>query len=289
MPEDNPTTGVEVTEVSPTSETHVATVEPPAAEHAVQSEQENKGHVPYFRFKEVNDKMRSYESELAKLRGLSSKNELAKTEKPQSEVKSETSEDDSDSNDEEQMSKYERRLAEEGLDPKASKSLAKVMKEIAKQEAKERIQKEAGKSALRQEKEQERLKNSQKEIAEWQEEFRKAHKDYAEYEPLMQKRWEALDEAGRMSMVSSKKSFELLYEAAKASKLDSTVAEAEQSGRDEAYETQGLKRAVSGTPGATVKPGKKYTAEDVGNMTKEEYTANKAKIMVDLGLLKEKK
>lgn len=285
MPEDNPTTGVEVTEVSPTSETQVNTVEPPAAENAVQEKPENKGHVPYTRFKEVNDKMRSYEEELAKLRGIK---ELAKKENPQVDEKSETSktsEDDSES-DEEQMSKYERRLTEEGLDAKASKSLAKVMKEIAKQEAKERIQKEAAKSVIRQEKEQERLKSSQKEIAEWQSEFRKAHKDYAEYEPLMQKRWEALDDAGRMSMVASKKSFELLYEAAKASKLDETVEEAEQRGRDEEHGTKSLKSALSSTPGATAKPGKKFTAEDVAKMSLKEYAANKDKVMVDLGLLK---
>lgn len=282
MPEDNPKNGVEGTVESPSTETQVATVQPPAESHSVQQEPESKGHVPYPRFKEVNDKMRSYEAELAKLRG---KNELAK---PQREVKTEASENTSEENDEEQMSKYERLLTEEGLDPKAAKPLAKAMKAIAKQEAKERIEKESMKSQARQVKEQERLQSAQKDIASWQEECRKAHKDYAELEPEMQKRWESLDEEGRRAVVSSKKSFELLYDAAKAAKSDSAVSEAEQHGRDEAYETKGLKTALSGTAGAAVKPGKKFTPEDVGSMSTAEYTANKDKIMVDLGLLKQK-
>lgn len=276
MPEDNPQDGVNAVSVaSPTPEPQVAAVESPAAENAVQHGPENSGHVPYLRFKEVNDKMRSYEAELAKLR---SENKLAKP--------NEVSSDDNRLEDEE-MSKYERRLAEQGLDPKASKTLAKVMKEIAKQEAKERYEKEADKAKEKQAEHSKRLEQSQKEIAEWQSEFRKAHpEDYAKYEEKMQKEWESLDEQGKMALVSSKKSFELLYKAVKADEVEAARAEGEENGRKTAYENQSLKRSISSTPGTTANPGKKYTAEDVGKMSSKEYKANKEQIMKDLGLLK---
>ncbi len=276
MPEDNPTNGVEVSEVSPASESQVATVEPPAGENPVQAEPENSGHVPYIRFKEVNDKMRSFESELAKLR---SEKELAS--------KAATSVEDLDETEEEQMSKYAKILEEKGLDPKTSAALSQVIKDISKQEAKGRFAKESAKAEARATAKAEETKklNAQaaQDIQGWQEGLRKEHPDYAKYEPQMQKEWESLDPGARMALVSSKKAMEMLYKVAKSADVEPARAEGEEKGREEAYKTKGLKSALSSLPGATADPHKAFTAEDVGNMSKEFYTANKDKILKDLG------
>lgn len=276
MPEDNPQEGVkDVAEASPASESQAATVEAPAESHSVQKEPATSGHVPYVRFKEVNEKMRSYEAELTKLR---SERELAKPKEVSSE---------NDSEDEDIMSKYERRLSDEGLDPKASKALSKVMQEIAKDEAKARFSKESAKAEAKRMEDQDRLSRSQKEIAEWQADFRKAHpEDYAKYEEKMQKEWDGLDDQGKMALVASKKSFELLYKAVKGSEVETARAEGQEEGSKSAYETKSLKTALTSSPGSTANPGKKYTAEDVGKMSKADYAANRDKILSDLGLRK---
>lgn len=280
MPEENPEMGVkEVVSESPSETSQVATVEPPAAEHAVQSEPESKGHVPYLRFKEVNDKMRSYEAELAKMRSK----ELAS---PKAVTSEKANDDQNNSQEDDEMSKYERRLSDEGVDPKVAKGLARVMKDIAKEEAKDRSRKESERSAERQVAEGERLAKAQKEIAEWQSDFRKSHKDYADVEPLMQKKWEGLDDAAKKALVASPKSYELLYAAAKSETLDSAKDESREEGKQEAYGTKGLKSALSSVPGTTANPSKKFSAEDVAGMSNKEYAENREKIFKDLGLKK---
>jgi hypothetical protein len=281
MPEDNLTMGVkDVAVESPSTASPMMTVEPPAAEHAVQPESGNTGHVPYLRFKEVNDKMRSYEAELAKLR---STNELAK---PQAVTSEKANDELNDSQEDEEMSKYERRVVESGVDPKIAKGLARVMKDIAKEEAKDRSRKESERSAERQVEEGERLVKAQKEIAQWQSDFRKAHADYADVEPKMQKRWDKLSDAAKKALVASPESYELLYESAKSDTLESVKDEGREEGKLEAYGTKGLKSALSSVPGSTANPGKKFTAEDVAGMSNKEYSENREKIFKDLGLKK---
>jgi hypothetical protein len=273
MPEDNPKEGVNVVaEVSPTPAAPVATVEPPAESTSVQSEPENKGHVPYARFKEVNDKMRSYESELAKLRS-------EKTGKPQDVP----SEDASTESEEDEMSKYEKRLKEEGIDEKVAKPLSKVLKEMVKDRSRKESEKAKAVSDAKLAEEKTRLAKSTADIKTWQENLKKAHPDYAELEPKMQERWDSLDEAGRMALVASEKSFELLYDSVKGASADSIKDEGRQEGRQEAYGTRSLKTALSSVPGTAANPGKKYTPEDVGSMSTEKYAANRDKILKDLG------
>lgn len=279
MPEDNPAIGVkDGSEVSPAPETHTMTVEPPAESTSVQPKVEKaENHIPYPRFKEVNEKAKSLEAEVAKLRGeLASHKEVPAVTNDEPEI------DD--------MGKWASRLEEKGIDPKNSKVLAEVMKDIAKAEAKDRVMKENAKSeATRKaaaEEEKGRAARATEDIQKWQTEFKAKHADYADLEPEMQKKWESLDKEAQRALVASPTAFALLYDSAKAAKASSELSAAESEGRNSAYETQRLKSAVSSTPGATANPGKKFTADDVSHMSVKEYKANREKVLSDLGLKK---
>lgn len=261
MPEASPEKGVNVAAASPAAEPQKEAVAPPAESTSVQPKPEPKGFepsVPYPRFKETNERMKNAESELNAL-----KQKLAHGEMP---AKAD-------------VSKYSARLTERGLDAKASESLADVMRDVATDAVRDHLSNAERESNAR----LESMARSEKDVSEWRSNFRKEHKDYAEYEGDMQKAWESLDDGAKMALVSSPNSFNVLYKMVRSDRLDAAKAAGVEEGRQEAYEGKNLKAALSSVPGATAQPSKKFTRADVKAMTTEQFRANEAKIRVDLG------
>lgn len=273
MPEEKPETGVKDSAVAaPTTETQPQAANPPAESTSVQPKEEAPGHIPYPRFKEINEKRKSLETEVAELR-----RQLAgRKEAP--------SENDPEQMEKEAMSKAVERLVQNGMNPQAAQVFAEAFKDISKKESKRyRAELDELKSTLS---ESQAADKAAKELSERQASFRAAHKDYAEYEDAMTKKWESLDEASQRALLASPKAYDLLYESAKAGKLEEVAAKGRDEGRREAYEGRSMKTAVSSTPGTSANPGKKYTAEDVAAMSLQEYKQNREKIFSDLGIRK---
>ena len=269
MPENIGETG-EVVTVPPTVEAQKETVNTPAEEKSVQPKIESN-HVPYLRFKEVNDKSKSKDAEITEL-----KKKLAEREVPEA--------DDLDGEDE--MSKYTKLLTEKGVKPEVAESLAKVVKQMGKDRYAKETRKAAEKLEQSEKATAERASKAASDIKEWRGQLEKAHPDHAEFAKEMEEEWNNLDGAAQMALVSSPKGHELLYKAAKASKVDKARVEGEEAGRNSAYESKGLKAAVSSKPGATATSGKKFTAEDLAGMDSETYKANREQIYRDLGVKK---
>lgn len=268
MPVNSPNNGVNTAPAAPAEAPQNEPVNPPAESTSAQETPAEK-NVPYSRFKEVNDKMRSYEIESLEL-----KRKLAE--------KQSTNETQSDPADNEAVVRYAKRLSDNGLNGDAARIMAEVMKDVAQ----ERVSKALSAREKAELAELTETEESSKKIAKVQEEFRKAHTDYAEYEEGMQKEWDGLDEEAKLALVQSPKSYELLYKSAKAAHLEKAKQDGIEEGRNEAYEGKSLKRAISSVPGTAANPNKKYTAEDIGNMSMADYAANKDKILKDLGLRK---
>lgn len=272
MPEEKPETGVNAGTVEPpTTDTQPQAVKSPAESTSVQPKEEKPGHIPYPRFKEVNDAKKSLETRVAELQ-----RQLA----DHKDVPSET--DDLEQVEQKTMSKAVEKLVQNGMNPQAAAVFAEVFKDIARREQKKSqpeldgIKSTLGRLAS--------ASNAEKDISKWQSDFRKSHKDYDEYEADMTKKWEELDGDAQAALVKSPKAYELLYASAKASHLEEAAAKAREEGRQDTYGTRSLKGAVSSTPGSTAKPGQKFTADDVAGMSLKDYKANRDKILGDLGV-----
>ena len=260
MPVEGQETAVkEVAESAPVTPSPEA-VKPPAESNTAQPKTEST--VPYERFKEVNEKSKTYERELTELRGKLANREVKEVKEPETKP----------------GASYSQRLVEKGFEPKVAEALAEAMESIAKDKA---ASYDADKN-LAVEAKRVAVEKSDKEIALWKSEFKKSHADLDEYEPLMQKEWEALDENAKLMLVSSPKSYEALYKMAKGGKLDEAHQKGVEEGRQSAYESKSLKGALSSIPGATATPGKKFTAADLKGMTDAFYIANKDQILRDL-------
>lgn len=263
MPEDSPETVVNDGGADSTpASTEVATVNPPAESTSVQAETAESNHVPYNRFKEVNERAKASEAKIAELE----KRLAGRSDAPGNKEKADMS--------------YAKRLADKGVDAGAAAVFSEVMEDIARDKA------EASHAERERASEQKRV-SAEKQVADIEKmkgEFKKSHKDYDEMEPLMRKEWEGLDQGAKMAMVASDKSYEVLYNAAKGRRASEIRAEGVEAGRTEAYEGKNLKAALSSVPGTTANPGKKFVPEDLAGMTKEYYLANLDKIKADLGV-----
>lgn len=265
MSENIPETGVkDQSEASPAPEARPQTAIPPAESNSAQPKEETPGHVPYSRFKEINEKKKSLETELTELRGKLAGRDRENSEKAEAES----------------LTKAVNKLVQNGMNPQAAQVLTEVFKDLAGKEGKKYSSElETIKKHLDAELE---VKNAEKQLAERQAEFRKAHPDHAEYESAMTKRWEALDDDSQRALLSSPKAYELLYSSAKAGRLEELMQKGREEGRQEAYDSKNLKSAISSTPGATAQPKKKYTAEDIPKLSMKEYKENRAQILEDL-------
>lgn len=264
MPEEKETDVKQVPVEASTTEAKPEVAVSPAESTSVQPKEETPSHIPYLRFKEVNEKRKSLETELSDLRRRLADREKASEQNDPEQMENET------------MSKAVKKLVQNGMNPQAAQVFAEVFKDMAKKEGR-KFRSELGSF-------QEKLeeKNAEKELSARQAEFRKAHNDYAEYEDAMTKRWEGLDEGSQRALLASPKAYEFLYASAKADKLEEVAAKGREEGRKEAYEGKSLKAAVSSTPGTTAQPRKKYTAEDVSKLSLKEYKANRDQILEDV-------
>jgi hypothetical protein len=274
MPEEKPETGVNAGTVDPpTTDTQPQAVKSPAESIPVQPKEEKPGHIPYPRFKEVNDTKKSLETQVAELQ-----RQLAGRKEAPSEIV------DPEKMEKEAMSKAVEKLVSNGMAPQAAAVFAEVFKDLARKEGKKlRPEIDEVKSKLNEFAEKGKTEEG---ISKWQADFRKSHKDYDEYDADMTKKWEELDGNAQRALVASPKAYELLYSSVKADRLEAATAKAREEGRQETYGTRTLKSAVSSTPGSTAKPGQKVTAEDVAGMSLKEYKDNREKILKDLGVRK---
>jgi hypothetical protein len=116
------------------------------------------------------------------------------------------------------------------------------------------------------------------------EEFNKTHPDYPQYAEDMQKAFEQMEPEQQYFVVSNAKNFQLLYDHAKVKKLEEIAGKSFQAGAQSAYDTKGLKQAISGSSGAAAPSPVKWTREEVAKLSPAEYAKNRKEILEAFGV-----
>ena len=177
------------------------------------------------------------------------------------EIKDRLTKQDADSQSDKDTQRANRaveRLMGRGVDKEVAELLAETMADIAEDRVERRVGPVEQKTAKR-------------EVDSWLQDFTRSHKDADEYQPEMERVFSALPESMKNLVVSDRLGLEMLYGYVKGKKAESELEKAKQTGRDEAYGNQGLKRAVSGSTNSAPAPKGVPTELELSQMSNEEY------------------
>jgi hypothetical protein len=257
------TEGVKEVAASPAPQT-VAKVEAPAESKPVTKAPEQ--NIPKARFDEVNNKMKAYKEELARY----------KSQPVQAEPQTQTTPTETN---------YAARLQSQGIDPKASEILANVVQDIVKEQTASQFASEQRNMKEREALDRQNFEKAVQEVSAWTNEFIQATPDYTEYEPVMDQVWSGLSKEMKISLSKDSNGMKYLYELAKGRNVNAAYAKGEEEGRTAAYETAGLKNALSSTP-AKATPDEEVSLEKVKNMSLAEYKKDREKILKKAGFKK---
>jgi hypothetical protein len=252
----------EVVQASPAPVQAEAKVEAPAESKPVTKAPEQK--IPKARFDEVNKKMIAYRDELARF----------KSTPVQEEPKTAT-----------QETNFAARLQSQGIDPKASEILATVVKDIVKEQTANQFAEEQRSKAEREVQDRQNFEKAVQEVSAWTAAFAEATPDYAEYEPVMNQVLSGLPKEMKISLSKDPSGIQTLYYIAKGMNIKAEIAKGEEEGRNAAYETVGLKNALSSSP-AKATPDEEIPLEKVRNMSLSEYKKEREKILKKSGFKK---
>lgn len=215
---------------------------PPAEESSAPAEKPEAKTIPYDRFKEVIDEKNALNTKLKEIEDRLNKQE--QTAFSQAEV--------------EKANRAVQKLMAQGVDESVAKLLADTMAEIAEEKVSTRVAPVEQMSAKR-------------EVDSWVQDFARSHNDYDELKPRMEEVFSKLPEPMKNMVVADKLGLEMLYRYVKGVESESAVAKAKQDGRNEAYNNQKLKTAISGTPNSAPTQKNTPSVADIESMSIEQY------------------
>lgn len=232
--------------------TQTTQAQPPATEKVVAGGTENQ-HVPYSRFQEVVKVKNEYASRLEELEKRLSTHDAIIGQTAKKDI----------------PSKHVEKLVAAGMDRGVAELLVETSAGLAKESVSDVV---------------EPLKQAtiSQQVQSWTEKFKQSHKDYDELEPEMVKVFEAMPPRTQDLIVSDPKGLELIYAHVKMQRLEDEKNKSFQAGAQAAYDSKGLKAALSSTAGATTNPNVGLTRNEIAGMSLKEYEARRAEILKSL-------
>lgn len=220
----------------------------PATEDVVPaSKVDNK--VPYDRFQEVIQQKNEYAARLEELERRLQVNEVAIGAKNKIDV----------------TQKHVEKLVAAGMDRGAAEILIEATAGMTDEKIGNRV------SPLEQ-------KSLVQEAMAWTQAFARTHPDYDALQPKMYETFKALPEQTQNLVSSDPKGLEMLYSYVKMQNLPQIVEQSQKAATETAYDTKGLKQAMSSQPGASTSPNLGFTRKQVEEMSLADYAKNKKQI-----------
>ena len=221
----------EITQVSAsessTEETQEAVVTTPAEENSETKQPDNR--VPLPRFKEVIDQKNEYKTRLEKMEAELKAFKQGQTQpQPQKDALLES---------------QVQALMADGFEEQTAKAIVRTSDTLARSRSEEKVR-PITQDAIR------------RETDAWVQDFKTRTPDFNELEPEMAKVFVNLPEQTQDMIVSDPRGIEFVYAYVKNAQMDKVRKDAEARGTEKAYQTKGVKQALSSTSGATPGAGK---------------------------------